>query len=244
MVGRRATKRARAARPRAGARSGARYGWRGVALIAVTTVIVLLVGVIEAPRVVRQVWSLIGVHQVEAHAESIRRAAAESGVDANLLAAVMYAESRGNVAAVSSADALGLFQLMPSSASDAAKRLKLPEPTREDLLSNGELNTRLAASHLAWLVRNEGPDLERVLVAYNAGRAKLARWIRDAGSYAAWRTENAARSETLAYAQQVLEFRARFIERNVIEPRPIPDPTPTPITPTENTTESTAPAGN
>ena len=75
---------------------------------------------------------------------------------------------------------------------------------------------------LAWLVRNEGPDLERVLVAYNAGRAKLARWIRDAGSYAAWRTQYAETSDTLAYAQQVLEFRDRFIERGVIEPRPPP----------------------
>lgn len=224
MRGRRRAKRARPSRPRA----GARYGWRGVVLIAVTTAIVLLVGVIEAPRVVRQVWNLIGVHQVEAHAESIRRASLESGVDANLLAAVMYAESRGNVGAVSSADALGLFQLMPSSASDAAKRLKLPEPTREELLTDGELNTRLGASHLAWLVRNEGPDLERVLVAYNAGRAMLARWIRDAGSYPAWRTRYAATSETLAYAQQVLEFRDRFIERGVIEPRPTPTQDPAP----------------
>ena len=212
-----------------GRKKGGR-GWRGVVLIAVTVAIVLALGVYEGPRVVRQVWSLIGVHQVEAHADLIRRASVESGVDANLLAAVMYAESRGNVGAVSSKDALGLFQLMPSSASDAARRLKLAAPTRDELLADAELNTRLGASHLAWLVRNEGPDLERVLVAYNAGRGKLAGWIKDAGSYSAWRAANVERSDTLAYAQQVLEFRERFVERGVIAaPAESAEPTELPI---------------
>src|SRR5262245_52942974 len=143
-------------------------------LLLVTVALFVITGVVEGPKVARQAWSHIGIKKVEAHAGILCAAAAESGLDPCLLAGIMYCESRGNVDAVSPAGALGLFQLMPAAAADSAKKLHLPEPTREDLLSDGLLNARLAAVHLAWLYRNEGPDMERVLVAYNAGRGKLA----------------------------------------------------------------------
>lgn len=185
-------------------------------LIAVGGVAMAVALWTEAPRVARQVWSLVGVHQVEEHAETIRAAATESGLDPCLLAALMYAESRGGVDAVSDKGALGLFQLMPTSAADSAKRLGLPPPSREELLSDDLLNARLGASHLAWLIAHEGPDLERVLVAYNAGRTKLQRWERQAGGWANWRAAHVGDSDALAYAQQVLEFRDRFRARRVI----------------------------
>jgi soluble lytic murein transglycosylase-like protein len=173
---------------------------------------------VQGPRVARAVWSAVGVKKVEAHAGVICAAAAESGLDPCLLAGIMYVESRGQVDAVSNKDALGLFQLKLPAAQDAAKRLKLPEPTRDDLLKDPLLNARLAASHLAWLYRNEGPDLERVLVAYNAGRGTVAKFVKDAGSFAKWRELHAARgdSETLAYAEQVIDLAERFRKRGIV----------------------------
>ena len=82
----------------------------------------------KAPEVARQVWSYVAVRRVEGHAAELRAAAAESGLDPCLLAAIMYAESSGRIDAISSRGALGAFQLMPSAAGDAAKRLGLPEP--------------------------------------------------------------------------------------------------------------------
>jgi soluble lytic murein transglycosylase len=166
------------------------------------------------------VWSYVAVRRVEGHAAELRAAAAESGLDPCLLAAVMYAESSGRIDAVSNRGALGAFQLMPSAAGDAAKRLGLPEPTREDLLTDPELGARLCAAHLSWLLRQDGPDLERVLVAYNAGHTKLRRWIEDEGSYDAWRASRvrAGGAGTLAYARNVLHMRDRFRERGAISP--------------------------
>jgi soluble lytic murein transglycosylase-like protein len=174
--------------------------------------------VVEGPKVARAVWSVVGVKRVESHAGVICAAAAESGLDPCLLAGIMYVESRGQVDAQSQKDALGLFQLKLDAASDAAKRLRLPEPTRDDLLGDPLLNARLAASHVAWLYRNEGPDMERVLVAYNAGRGTLARLVKDAGSFAKWRALHAEKgdSETLTYAQQVLDFADRFRQRGIV----------------------------
>ncbi|MEM7518944.1 MAG: transglycosylase SLT domain-containing protein, partial [Planctomycetota bacterium] len=124
-------------------------------------------------------------------------------------------ESRGKVGAVSSASALGLMQLADSSASDAARKLGLPRPTRDQLLTDGALNVRLGANHVAWLLEHEGSNLERVLVAYNAGRTKLRRWIAEAGSWKAWRKERdaAGDSSVLAYARNVLAARDELRRR-------------------------------
>jgi len=199
---------------------GTRPGGRHVFLIVLGCLLVALALTTwkQGPRVVRQVWGRVGMRQVEGHAETIRLAAAESRIDPCLLAGLMYAESRGQVDAVSNKGALGLFQLMESSAGDAARRLKLPAPSKEQLLNDPVLNTRLAASHLAWLIRHNGPDLERVLVAYNAGRGKLARWEEAAGGWQAWRAQRIAAgdSDALTYAQQVLEFAERFRAHGVI----------------------------
>jgi soluble lytic murein transglycosylase-like protein len=203
--------------PRHGGRERAR---RDVWLVACAVAALVVAAITQAPKVARQVWHMIGVRRVEAHADVIRAAASESGLDPCLLAAIMYVESRGQIDAVSSAGALGLYQLTPPSARDAAHRLHIDEPSREALLSDALLSARLAANHIAWLLENEGPDLERVLVAYNVGRGKLARWSKDAGGYEAWRADRARAGDfgPLVYAEQVLDFRERFRARGVIAP--------------------------
>ncbi len=150
----------------------------------------------------------------------IRAAALESRVDPNLLAAIMLAESGGRVDAVSSAGALGLYQLMLPTAVEQARGLGLDDPTRDDLLSDGRLNARLAASYIAWLERRFDGALEPMLVAYNAGPSRLSRWIRDAGGYPAWRAERdaAGNSDVLRYAAKVEHWREVFRERGVIAP--------------------------
>lgn len=195
-------------------------GGRFFVLVAIGTLALAWLGITEGPRFARQVWSLIGVHRVEGYAETLRAAGAESGVDPCLLAGVMYVESRGQVDAVSAKDARGLFQLLPAAAGDAAKRLGLPAPGAEELVRDALLNTRLGASHLAWLIRQDGPDLERVLVGYNAGRSKLARWEKEAGGWEAWRAQQLVRDTTgaMTYARDVLDFTRRFRERENIVP--------------------------
>ena len=110
--------------------------------------------------------------RVESHAGALRRAAAESGFDPNLLAGVAYAESKGKLSAVSQRDALGLFQLMLPTARERARELGLPEPTRSDLLSDAQLNARLAAKIAIALSRTKRElvrGLERRRVQLDAG---------------------------------------------------------------------------
>jgi soluble lytic murein transglycosylase-like protein len=161
---------------------------------------------------------LVVLNRVEGFASEIELAAQESGLDPCLLAAIVYCESSGRPGAVSHKDAIGLMQLVDSAARDSAARLGLEAPSREELIGDPGLNLRLGASHFAWTLHHEGDDLERALVAYNTGRARLARWVREAGSYEAWREERtrAGDSSVLRYARRVLDYSQTFCDRGAL----------------------------
>jgi len=190
-------------------------------LLLVVLTLAIVVAAVEWRPLVNAARMRSDFPRVEKHAEVIRFAAAESGIDANLLAAIMLSESGGRIAAVSSAEALGLYQLQLATARDAARWLDLPEPTRADLLTDRLLNARLGARYLRWLSERYQGDREQMLIAYNAGPGRLDGWIEAAGGYAAWRAEReaAGNSDVLAYVAKVERMTERFAERGVIVPR-------------------------
>ena len=162
----------------------------------------------------------LALRRVEEHKGLLLAAAEESGVDAYLLAAVMIAESSGRLGAKSHRGALGLFQLMPTTAKWRAELLGLPAPTEEELLSDGLLNARLGADNMAWLLDTYDGDVERALVAYNLGPHRLAQYVRKAGGWESWREERlaAGNSELFGYAHKVMRYRDGFRERRILAP--------------------------
>ena len=149
----------------------------------------------------------------------LRTAADESGVEPELLAAIMVKESSGKLDAVSNRGAMGLFQLSEITAAWRAETLGLEKPTREQLLSDPLLNARLGADNMAWLLRTFDGDELRALCAYNAGTGTLKKLTDAAGGWEAWRAkgERSGRSEILTYSQRVLRYRDEFRERGLFE---------------------------
>jgi len=171
------------------------------------------------PRVEAALRSSLTRSRVLERRELLLEVAHETGVDVNLLGAVMIAESSGRAGVRSHKGALGLFQLMPATAAEQAQRLGLPPPDEQKLLEDPRLNARLGARYLAWLLARQHGDAERALIAYNAGPGRLGRWIEESGSYEAWRAERAANgSPVLAYATKVLRLRDEFREQGLFEP--------------------------
>jgi soluble lytic murein transglycosylase-like protein len=86
-----------------------------------------------------------------------------------LVAAIMKAESDFNPRARSRKGALGLMQMLPST----ARRFGLQR--RKDLF-NPKKNIETAGKYLRWLVNRFGEDPLRVLAAYNAGEGNVERF--------------------------------------------------------------------
>jgi soluble lytic murein transglycosylase-like protein len=96
---------------------------------------------------------------------AIVMAAARHNVDPNLVRAVVKVESNYNSNAVSRKGAMGLMQLMPST----ARELKVKNPF------NAEQNVDAGVRHLKQLLDNYGGDVDLTLAAYNAGSGAVAR---------------------------------------------------------------------
>ena len=126
--------------------------------------------------------------------DSIVRAHAQHyDLDAAFLAAVIEDESKFDANAKSSAGAIGLMQLQPTTAKGIAIRTGGSKFVLSDLY-NPELNVRYGAWYLHHLMLKYG-DERLALAAYNAGQENVDRW-RAAG-------EDVQFPETRAYIDKV-----------------------------------------
>ena len=95
-------------------------------------------------------------------------------LEPQLLAAVIYQESKFDADARSASGAVGLMQLLPETGQGIADRTGGDEWTPEDLV-NPELNIRYGSWYLRHLLDKYG-DEELALAAYNAGQTNVDRW--------------------------------------------------------------------
>ena len=114
-------------------------------------------------------------------------------LEPELLAAVIEAESKFDADAKSPSGAIGLMQLMPTTAHGIAVRTG-GTAFRSDDLYNPEINVRYGAWYLRHLLDKYG-DERTALAAYNAGQDNVDRW-RSAGKGLAF-------AETRAYVDKV-----------------------------------------
>jgi len=112
-------------------------------------------------------WLMLALPRQEAGVpQEVREAALAEGLDPFLVAALVEVESGNRPQAVSSRGAVGLMQVLPST----AQLMGVEDHGR------AQENLRAGCRYLRWLMEDFGDDWELVLAAYNAGPGAVYRY--------------------------------------------------------------------
>jgi soluble lytic murein transglycosylase len=140
------------------------------------------------------------------HEDIIRQQAREKDVDAALIAAVIYSESKFSEA-TSSAGARGLMQITPEAAKFIEKQSGGTTFKLDDL-SDPEINIRYGTFLLHELLERYGGDEVAALAAYNAGPGNADKW--GGGNMT---ISDIPFPETRAYVEEVLDKRDAYRQK-------------------------------
>jgi soluble lytic murein transglycosylase len=140
------------------------------------------------------------------HEDIIRQQAADKDVDADLIAAVIYAESRFTDQ-TSSAGARGLMQITPATANEIERRSGGTTFDPGTDLADPQINIQYGTYHLRELLDLYGGNEVAALAAYNAGPSKVDEW-----GGADLERDAIAFPETREYVDEVLTKRDEYRE--------------------------------
>jgi soluble lytic murein transglycosylase len=110
------------------------------------------------------------------YSDLVARDTATNGLSEGLIYALIRAESGFTPAIKSPAGAIGLMQLMPSTAKATAREKRGFEPQR---LTVPDYNIKLGTRHFRDLMNNYNGDVIYSIAAYNAGAAAVDRWVKN-----------------------------------------------------------------
>ena len=193
--------RRRANRSRSRKRSGRR---RRLATIAGA----LVVGALGIFLIANSDWFQRTLEEVTLplrHEDIIRQQAAEKNVPADLIAAVIYSESRFRDQ-TSHAGARGLMQITPATAK-VIEDLSGGQTFKFDDLSDPDINIRYGTFYLHYLLETFDGNQVAALAAYNAGETNVVAW-----GGADLKLDDIRYPETRDYVENVLDKRDEYAQ--------------------------------
>jgi len=169
---------------------------------------------VEFTALSREVWDLLFPRS---YWKLVERQARANRLDPYLVMGLIRQESAFNPRATSVADARGLMQILPRTASRSRRPARVRSVARR--LYDPAYNVRFGCAHLRSLRKQFGGSLEHALAAYNAGDFRVKEWIsRYSFREAAEFLETIPIPATRAYVEAVLRDAA--IYRQLMTGRP------------------------
>ena len=141
-----------------------------ISIAILIIIFVLLFGVVKIQNII-----LKKIYPIK-YSEYVEKYAKEYEVDEVLLYSIIKAESNFNPNVVSSSGAIGLMQLMDSTAEELANKLDLTF-SKKSSLYNPELNIKLGTKYFSDLLKEYKGNTLLALTAYNAGKGNVKKWI-------------------------------------------------------------------
>lgn len=168
-----------------------------ITLLILASIIFILFKVIKIDDIImKKLYPLKYSEYVEKYAE-------EYNMDKYMVYAIIKAESNFNENAKSSSDAIGLMQIMETTAIETARKMDL-EVTEEDLFKP-DLNINIGLKYFTYLLNQYDNNYPLAIIAYNAGMGNVDAWIKD-GTIKEDGTdiENVPFKETNNYVRKIL----------------------------------------
>jgi len=155
------------------------------------------------------------------YSDYIINASKKYSIDPFLLLAIAREESRYNPEAISPAGAIGLLQIMPSTARRLSLEIKkdngsvggevaVEAQSWHALLTDPALNIELGAFYLSRLIKRYGV-LSYAIAAYNAGEAAVDSWLKNNYSDEDEFIEDIPYGETINYVKRVLTTYEKYL---------------------------------
>jgi soluble lytic murein transglycosylase len=147
-------------------------------------------------------WYARTVYPLE-HGRLIREAARRNDLDPALVAAVIYEESGFREGALSESGAIGLMQLLPSTAREIARRTGGERFEVADL-RDPRVNIRYGSHYLRYLLDRCDGSLVEAMAAYHAGVRNVDRWVSGTGADMA--VDDIPFADTREYVREVVSL--------------------------------------
>ena len=173
---------------------------RTLIILLIICVILAIFSIFNIPnKILKQIYK-------KEYSQYVEKYSKQYNVDEELVYAVIKAESNFNSNAKSSKDAIGLMQLMESTAQDVCKKtdLQISSDELSEKLLEPDININIGTKYLSILIQKYG-NIEIAITAYNAGIGTVDNWIEKGiinsdGS----NVENIPYKETNNYVRKIL----------------------------------------
>ena len=143
-----------------------------IIIVAIILIFCILIAFLNIPIRIQKI-----IYKKD-YEEYVQKYSQQYNVDENLVYALIKAESNFNANAQSSKGAIGLMQLMETTAQDVCKRMDLNISNNElkEKLLEPEINIKIGTKYLSILIQQYG-NVEIAITAYNAGIGTVDNWI-------------------------------------------------------------------
>lgn len=111
------------------------------------------------------------------YSEYVQKYAEEYNMDKYMVYAIIKAESNFDENAKSSSNAIGLMQIMETTALETANKMDF-EVTEEELFKP-EINIKIGLKYFTYLLNHYNNNYPLAIIAYNAGMGNVDAWIKD-----------------------------------------------------------------
>ncbi len=153
--------------------------WRWLQLLAKAqqspAVILLTNRLVEQDPAFRNL-KFINFSYPKSYATWIEPEAKKYGIDPFLIRSLIRQESAFSLRAVSTSNAMGLMQMIPPTADEIARKLKMKVQIPEDMY-RPEVNVPMGTFYVSEMLRQFSQNVPMALAAYNAGPVRLKSWL-------------------------------------------------------------------